>query len=88
MKFLRILPEICPSTICPFDNFSRNIVPGKTSTTTPSVTMDSSLATERERLLSKILFKINPSRKRSQSLASFLVPRERRVLHLTKRADP
>jgi hypothetical protein len=40
------------------------------------------------RLLPKILLEINPSRKRSQSLASFLVPRERRVLHLTQRADP
>ena len=39
------------------------------------------------RLLPKILLEINPSRKRSQSLASFLVPRERRVLHLTQRAD-
>lgn len=74
MKFLRILPEICPRTICPFDNFSRNMVPGKTSTTTPSVTIDSSFAT-RKRLLSQIRFKINPSDERSQSLATFLMPR-------------
>jgi hypothetical protein len=87
MKFFRILPEICPSTMCPLDNFSRNIVPGKTSTTTPSVTIDSSLATGRKRLLPKIRFEINPSRKRGQSLASFLVPRERRILHLTQWAD-
>ena len=75
MKFLRILPEICPRTICPFDNFSRNMVPGKTSTTTPSVTIDSSFATGRKRLLSQINFKINPSHERSQSLATFLMPR-------------
>ena len=87
MKFLRILPEICASTICPFDSFSRNIVPGKTSTTIPSVTIDSSFGTGRKRLLAEIRFEINPSHERSQSLASLLMPRKRRILHLAKRTD-
>jgi hypothetical protein len=88
IKFLRILPEICASTMCPFDNFSRNIVPGKTSTTTPSVTIDCSFDTERPRLLSKVRLEINPSSERGQSLASFLVPRKRWILQPTHRADP
>ncbi len=44
MKFFRIFPEMWASTIWPFGSFTRNIVPGKTSTTTPSLGMQSSFA--------------------------------------------
>src|SRR4030095_10254191 len=45
MKCLRILPEICASTLrCP-GRSTRNIVPGNTCVTVPSVTICSSFAT-------------------------------------------
>src|SRR5438874_12804776 len=47
MKCLRILPEICASTLpCP-GRSTRNIVPGNTCVTVPSVTICSSFATGR-----------------------------------------
>src|SRR5205814_4550969 len=42
MKCLRILPEICASTLRWPERSTRNIVPGNTSVTVPSVTICSS----------------------------------------------
>src|SRR5919112_2722050 len=44
MEFIRILPEMCASTLCPFSNSTRNCVLGSASVTVPSTSMTSSLA--------------------------------------------
>ena len=43
MKCFRIFPEMCASTSAPFCSWTRNMVPGSTSLTTPCVLMASSL---------------------------------------------
>src|SRR3954453_21046539 len=47
MYGIRILPEICASTVCPFSSSTRNIALGRGSTTVPSTSITSSLATLR-----------------------------------------
>src|SRR5947207_15851597 len=44
MKFMRILPEICASTLWPFSNSTRNIAFGSGSMTVPSTWTPSSFA--------------------------------------------
>src|SRR5206468_12437404 len=43
MKFMRILPLTCASTLCPFSSSTRNIALGSGSTTVPSTSIASSL---------------------------------------------
>ena len=45
MKFLRIFPEMCASTSCPFGSDTRNIVPGSTCVTVPVSSIGSSFGT-------------------------------------------
>lgn len=42
MKFIRIFPEMCAKTMCPFFNSTRNMALGNGSTTVPSTSMASS----------------------------------------------
>ena len=44
MKCIRILPEMCASTLCPFSSSTRNIALGSGSTTVPSTWIPSSFA--------------------------------------------
>src|SRR3989442_14032221 len=44
MKFMRILPEMCARTLCPFSSSTRNIAFGSGSMTVPSTWTPSSFA--------------------------------------------
>jgi hypothetical protein len=44
MKRVRILPEICPSTLCPFSSSTENMAFGNASTTVPSTAIASCAA--------------------------------------------
>lgn len=44
MKCLRIFPDTCARTVFPAVSLTRNMVPGSTSVTVPSASIDSSLA--------------------------------------------
>ncbi len=54
---------MCASTTWPFGSFTRNIVPGSTSTTTPSLSIESFLATIEDALLHDPSQECNPSRR-------------------------
>src|SRR4051794_7789384 len=41
---MRIFPEMCPSTMCPFSSFTLNIALGSVSTISPCIWIVSSLA--------------------------------------------
>src|SRR6185503_20981136 len=41
---MRIFPEMCPSTMCPFSSFTRNVALGRVSAISPCICMVSSLA--------------------------------------------
>src|SRR5271155_913894 len=43
MRCIRIFPELCANTLCPFSNSTRNMALGSGSTTVPSSTMAASL---------------------------------------------
>src|SRR5258706_15305817 len=40
---MRILPEMCPRTTCPFSSFTRKVALGRVSSTSPCICMVSSL---------------------------------------------
>src|SRR3977135_4216738 len=49
MKFMRILPDTCASTLCPFSSSTRNMAFGSGSTTVPSTKIVSSFGLARGR---------------------------------------
>src|SRR3954453_18282773 len=65
MYGIRILPEICARTVCPFSSSTRNIALGRGSTTVPSTSITSSLATLQVSPLG-----LSPVRGRTQQRAS------------------